>query len=225
MCVEEEGGGTASPPVPVEWDDWERELIWTELLLLTGAAAGGGDEDRPAMMDHLAHAWGCRPGFHTEFISQWLGERRTGAPTVRRAESRDNEYDERENEADASEEEEDGDLADVDDDDADYNDDEDPDVGMIMSGGGPASVTGADAWDDACYTAHSYNEALASDLLFEHLSSSSPQHTPTATMDGILLMMEHQHEDSDEEDEDRVTDDASSSSSQGNTHCAHVSDE
>jgi hypothetical protein len=225
------GDGTASPPTPVEWDDWERELIWTELLILMGAAA---DDQPAAAMDLLAHAWGCRPGFHTEFIAQWIGERRTVAPRDRRAERHDSVYDEGENEATISEGGDD--RADADDsveggdDAAGYIDDDDEEAAMTLSVGGATPVIGADAWDDACYTAHSYNEALASDLLLEHLSGSSPQHAPTAIMDGILRIMDRQGEDNGgeddvEDDEDRVTDDASSSSSREDAHLVQVGNE
>jgi hypothetical protein len=213
-----------------EWDDWERELIWTELLLVTGAAASS--DDRPdATTDLLAHAWGCRPGFHAEFIAQWIGERRTGAPQVDRlVESHYDVYEGSEKE-EATVSEGGDDLGDPDEivddgDDADCMDDgDDEHVGMTLSVGGSTPVIGADAWDDACYTAHSYNEALASDLLLEHLSSSSPQHAP----DGILLMMDRHHEEEkgveDEDDEDRLTDDASSSSSREDVHLAQVVNE
>jgi hypothetical protein len=224
------GDGTTGPPAPVEWDDWERELIWTELLVLMGAAA---DDQPAAAMDLLAHAWGCRPGFHTEFMSLWIGERRTVAPMDRRAERHGDVHDEGEQEASISEGGDD--RADADDnvggdgdDAADYIDDDDEEAAMALSVGGATPVIGADAWDDACYTAHSYNEALASDLLLEHLSGSSPQHTPTAIMDGILRMMDRHGEDNggeDDDDEDRVTDDASSSSSREDAHLVQVGNE
>jgi len=54
------------PPVPptVDLEDWERELAWMELLVLSGSS----DE----IFVHFARAWGQEDGFHL-FLSQFVG--------------------------------------------------------------------------------------------------------------------------------------------------------
>jgi hypothetical protein len=213
------------------WTDWEQELLWTELLLLTTAEGGRSSEGlapqtSAVVLDGLAHAWGRPPGFHREFVTQWIGERRTrsagtGSPTTQ-ADS--------ENApprlSDGDDEEDDDDLGCFDDDEEEGYDADD---GMVhqpaVVGGASGAVVDADAWEGSCYTADSYDEALASELLLEHLASTSPPHTPIATPDGLHLKMDRHHRggsgedgsdgDGDfefEDDNDRVTDDASTSS-------------
>jgi len=63
----EERHARGLPPAPLEaeLDDWEKELAWTEILVLSGNA----DE----CFTHLARAWGRDDGFHV-ILSQFVGD-------------------------------------------------------------------------------------------------------------------------------------------------------
>ena len=56
-----------SPTVSVdaELEDWERELVWTEILILSGSSD-------PQTFTYLARAWGRDDGLHG-FLSQFVG--------------------------------------------------------------------------------------------------------------------------------------------------------
>ena len=53
-----------APSAPLE--DWEREMVCTEALLLTGSITSGES------FEYLAKAWGRAPGFHTTLMSATL---------------------------------------------------------------------------------------------------------------------------------------------------------
>jgi hypothetical protein len=214
---EEESAGADADAVH-SWPDWEQELLWTELLLLTGSRPLGGEGGAAeSVLDRLAHAWGRPPGFHREFVSRWIGERRSrigaGAPEEAGAAAA----------LPSDDEEDDEDLDNMDgiDDGCFYDDGYDADDGMAY----PLAAAGPDAWDDACYAADSYDEALAAELLLDHLASTSPPHTPVAAPDGLELAVDRRRArdggadgsdgDADVEfgdDNDGGTDDASASS-------------
>jgi hypothetical protein len=60
-------------------EGWERELLWTEILLLTG--------NPDASFPHLARAWGRERGFHTllaQFICEGRGDLNRFSPSKRK---------------------------------------------------------------------------------------------------------------------------------------------
>lgn len=60
-------------------EDWERELVWLEILILTGNGS--------ASFRHLARSWGRDKGFHS-VLAQFICERRGDVERKRRASSR-----------------------------------------------------------------------------------------------------------------------------------------
>jgi hypothetical protein len=161
----------------MQLEGWESELVWTEILLLTGHP--------DSSFLHLARGWGRDKGFHmvlAQFICERNGdvERKTreranagkgGRQVIEQAQN-------------------DGDCIG-----ADVWDDSVYGASDCTQNGG--DYIGADVWDDAVYGDSDYNEALAADLLMVE-DESSPlggQHHHARNMSNLSSQSFNFHDD------------------------------
>lgn len=148
------------PPVTnpaAQLEGWERELVWMEILILTGVPGGS--------FRHLARAWGRDKGFHM-VLAQFICERRGNVERKKRHRQR-----QRQKAAAASSKRSpDGTISNTmprrnyshDDKQHAYRNHHQQPVHHQQQ---PGQAAVADVWDDAGYGDSAYNEALAADLL------------------------------------------------------------
>ena len=139
---------------------WERELVWTEILLLTGHPH--------TVFRHLARAWGRDKGFHrvlAQFICQrqgsverknQLGRETTQCVAVSGGDSSSRSTTMRTTHAAA---------ANAAHPDATITALQEPGPLAAAVAAEPSDHTAANIWDSACYYGMEYNEALAATLL------------------------------------------------------------